>query len=187
MNPRWRPAILFDGELSKRVGLAEQTSFRHGSATDLPFEDASFDVAWTEHVQMNIADKQRFYAEVARVLKPGGQLLFHDIFAGPGCNDGFLYPVPWAAEASISHLAPPDEVRDVLASVGFAIEYWQDNTEASIAFIDEVLAKAARGERPALGLHVIVGTETAPAKFTNMRDNFASDRLRVIEARVVRS
>ena len=43
--------------LSARVGLAERTSFKQGSALDIPFPDREFDVVWTEHAQMNIADK----------------------------------------------------------------------------------------------------------------------------------
>ena len=36
-----------------------------GDATNLPFDDESFDIVWTQHVQMNIAnEKQQFYSEI---------------------------------------------------------------------------------------------------------------------------
>ena len=35
-------------KLSARVGLAARTSFRQGSALELPFDDACFDLVWTE-------------------------------------------------------------------------------------------------------------------------------------------
>ena len=54
--------------LSARLGLADRTEFRTGSALALPVLDAAFDVAWTEHVQMNVADKERFYGEMRRAL-----------------------------------------------------------------------------------------------------------------------
>ena len=86
-----------------------------GGAGALPFADGHFDVVWTEHVQMNIADKAGFYRELHRVLKPGGQLAFHDILAGPA--EGSLhFPVPWAAEASISHLIAESDLGDLLES-----------------------------------------------------------------------
>lgn len=33
--------------LTTRLGLNDRVTFRHGSALDMPFEDESFDVAWT--------------------------------------------------------------------------------------------------------------------------------------------
>ena len=38
-------------ELSKLVKLDSKTSFIQGDATSLPFEDNTFDVIWTQHVQ----------------------------------------------------------------------------------------------------------------------------------------
>ncbi len=45
----------------------------------MPFADASFDVVWTQHASMNIADKDRLYAEMHRVLGPGRRLALYDI------------------------------------------------------------------------------------------------------------
>ena len=50
----------------------------------MPFADASFDGVWTQHASTNIADKDRFYAEMHRVLGPGGRLALYDILAGLG-------------------------------------------------------------------------------------------------------
>src|SRR5512140_3921831 len=54
--------------LSELVGLDGDLRFVHGSALEMPFPDNSFDVVWTQHVQMNIEDKRQFYSEIARVL-----------------------------------------------------------------------------------------------------------------------
>jgi ubiquinone/menaquinone biosynthesis C-methylase UbiE len=45
-------------------------------AEDLPFEDASFDTVVSTLVLCTVADPRRAVAEVARVLRPGGRLLF---------------------------------------------------------------------------------------------------------------
>jgi SAM-dependent methyltransferase len=49
--------------LTRLVGLSDQVDFRQGSALDLPFPDASFDLAWSQNVAMNIQDRPRYYAE----------------------------------------------------------------------------------------------------------------------------
>ena len=58
-------------ELARRLGLADRVRYRQGSALAMPFADATFDVAMTQHVAMNIADKAGLYREVRRVLKVG--------------------------------------------------------------------------------------------------------------------
>jgi SAM-dependent methyltransferase len=45
-------------------------------AEELPFEDDSFDTVVSTMVFCTVEDPERAIAEVARVLKPGGQLLF---------------------------------------------------------------------------------------------------------------
>jgi len=67
-------------ELTRLVNLDNQTEFVQGDALALPYKDASFDVVWTQHVQMNIENKNQFYSEVKRVLKTGGTFIYYDIF-----------------------------------------------------------------------------------------------------------
>src|SRR5512134_1465885 len=80
--------------LTAKIGLAALVDYRQGDATNLRFDDASFDVIWTEHAAMNIRDKSRLYREMHRVLKPGGTVAIYDILAGS--SGPVLFPVPWA-------------------------------------------------------------------------------------------
>src|SRR5579859_3943374 len=98
--------------LTARTRLSDRVSFQQGNALDMPFPGARFDVVWTQHSSMNIADKARLYAEVRRVLRPAGRLAFHEIMAGP--VQPIHFPVPWAHEPAISFLRPPEEVRALL-------------------------------------------------------------------------
>lgn len=88
--------------LAERLGLGERVKYQHGDALRLPFDDASFDVVWTQHTAMNIQDKRTLYAEIRRVLKSGGLLAIYDILAGP--VGPLHFPVPWARDPSTSFL-----------------------------------------------------------------------------------
>lgn len=48
---------------------------REASATDLPFEDAAFDVTCAFKVLAHVRDIERALAEMARVTRPGGMVL----------------------------------------------------------------------------------------------------------------
>jgi len=53
-------------------------------AEALPFEDGTFDTAVSTLVLCTVADPARAVAELARVLKPGGRLLFIEHVRGDG-------------------------------------------------------------------------------------------------------
>ena len=56
--------------------------FRAGLAEALPVEDGSADVVISNGVINLCADKQAVFAEILRVLRPGGRLQFADIANG---------------------------------------------------------------------------------------------------------
>ena len=141
-------------ELNRRVGLDEQIEIRRGDAIDLPFVDGEFSVVWTQHVSMNIADKQRLYAEMRRVMPPGGRLAFFDILAGP--NQPIHFPVPWATDERVSFLASALETQAIIASAGFRTQLWEDVTDEAIDRSTPGGGTAAAGEAATpLGLHLV--------------------------------
>jgi ubiquinone/menaquinone biosynthesis C-methylase UbiE len=116
------PFIEAGRALTERVGLQDAIEFFVGSSLAVPFADESYDVVWTQNASMNIADKAGLVAEQRRVLRPGGRLVFQEIFAGPGGD--LLCPVPWARDPSTSFLVPPEQVRTLLRQAGFAEHAW---------------------------------------------------------------
>jgi SAM-dependent methyltransferase len=164
--------------LNRLVGLDEAISVRLGDVTELPFADGAFDVAISQHVQMNVADKARLYAETHRVLQAGGRLALWDITIGD--HGDLNYPVPWADHPARSHLVTPGELRAVIESAGFAVEHWNDLTDQAGALMQAMLAQPANP----LGLHAFVA-DFRP-KVENLTQALANGRLRAIQA-VVRA
>jgi ubiquinone/menaquinone biosynthesis C-methylase UbiE len=152
-------------ELSRRAGLGERTRFRPGNALELPFADGAFDCAWTIQAQMNIADKRRFYAEIARVVRPGGTFVFQDICGGDGRPLDF--PVPWASEAIHSHLIAPEDLRALLAAAGLREHTFRDVTAPILAW--QEANRPPAGAPPPLGMHIVLGERHAEKRANSSR------------------
>lgn len=166
--------------LAERVGLGGMVEYRQGSALDMPFPDAGFDRVYTQHVAMNIADKARLYAEVARVLKPEGLFGLYDLLQGPGGTVHF--PVPWARDPATSFLATPDELRTLLDASGFEIVGWRDSSEEGRDWFRH-LRERMRQEGPSpLGFHILLGDD-----FRDMARNQARnlEERRILPAEVI--
>jgi SAM-dependent methyltransferase len=110
--------------------LTDKVSFVCGNALAMPFPNGSFDVVWTQHAAMNIADKAGLYREVARVVRPGGRLALFDVLAGP--NQPIYFPVPWASDRSFSFLLPADETRALITQAGFREVRWVTGEELRV-------------------------------------------------------
>ncbi len=143
--------------LAARTGLAELVDYREADANDLPFTDGAFDVVWTEHVAMNIPDKQRFYQEMRRVLRPGGRLAIYDVLAGP--SGPVHFPVPWARTPATSFLVSPEQLQDLLTEAGFTVAQWSDRTTAARAWFKELGKQFRESGPPVLGFHLLLGPE----------------------------
>jgi ubiquinone/menaquinone biosynthesis C-methylase UbiE len=161
------------GWLNRLVGLDDLITVRQADVTDLPFAGATFDVVFSQHVQMNVADKAGLYREARRVLKRGGRLAMWDITSG-GCGE-LEYPLPWADQPRLSHLATSGELRAAVESSGFAIEAWNDLTDQAAAIMDMVLSQPPKP----LGLHAFVPNFAEKAE--NLGTALADGRLRAIQ------
>jgi ubiquinone/menaquinone biosynthesis C-methylase UbiE len=145
----------------------------------MPFADASFDLLWSQNAAMNIADRDRLYGEMRRVLAPAGRLALQDVAAGPGGDPH--YPTPWANDKSISFLATPESTRTALERIGFRVLAWHDSTQEAL---EQQLARAKAlegGPLPPLGLHILIG-EAYPAVTKNMLRNLQEQRIRLLNA-----
>ncbi len=112
--------------LTERLRLADRVSHHVGNALAPPFDDGAFDVVWTQNSGMNIADKERLYAGLRRVLRTGGLLALQEPMAGPVQPP--VFPLMWAREPAQSFLRVPAEMRALIERAGFQVRAWDDVT-----------------------------------------------------------
>ncbi|MBW8271170.1 class I SAM-dependent methyltransferase [Caldovatus aquaticus] len=156
--------------LARRTGLADRVSYRWGSALSLPFAPASFDGATMLHVGMNIADKRTLFAEVRRVLRPGGVFAIYDVMREAAVSEEPRFPLPWAADAGASFLETAADYRRLLEAAGFAVRAERGRRDFAIAFFRRLRAETVRrGGPPPLGLHLVMGP-AAQQKIANVAD-----------------
>jgi SAM-dependent methyltransferase len=109
----------------------------HGSAESVPLPDASFDLAFSEYGASLWCDPYIWIPECARLLRPGGRLLFltssvlrmlctplsEDPIEERLLNDQFgLHSVTWPDDGSVEFQLPHGERIRVLRQAGFEIE-----------------------------------------------------------------
>jgi ubiquinone/menaquinone biosynthesis C-methylase UbiE len=65
-------------ERNRAAGLDSLITIVDGTALDMPFKKDTFDVVWGQEAWCYVTDKDQLMSEAARVLKPGGKLIFTD-------------------------------------------------------------------------------------------------------------
>jgi ubiquinone/menaquinone biosynthesis C-methylase UbiE len=165
--------------LTRLLDLGDRITFEVANALAMPFPDGSFDGAYSMNVSMNIADKDAFYREIHRVLKPGGWLALSEIAKGEGGEVD--YPTPWANSASTSFLATPEATRSGLQEAGFDVVRLHSTLELARAAGARARGMVERGEKPpfrAVGLiHGALGARAT----ANMGRGISEARLDPIE------
>jgi ubiquinone/menaquinone biosynthesis C-methylase UbiE len=165
--------------LTEALGLDDRVDFKQGDALALPFADASFDGAYSMNVSMNIQDKAGFYAEIYRVLRPGGWLMLSELAEGPGGSPD--YPTPWARTAESSFLATPAQTRESLEATGFTISSLRETTEQALAYGARSRAMVERGEKPPHRAVQLIHGDLAQQAMANTARGLAEARIVPIE------
>lgn len=123
------PVLAHARDRARREKLTASLTFRRVDPGPLPFSDASFDVVFSKDAMIHIPDKQDLFAEVQRVLKPGGIFTASDWMR---CDDR-------PASAQMRHyieseglsfdMAPPRAYADMLAAAGFTTVALRDRND----------------------------------------------------------
>jgi SAM-dependent methyltransferase len=122
------------------IGTSRPVSWRHADAMALPFNDASFDAVVCQFGAMFFPDRPQAFAEMFRVLRPGGVAVFNvwdrleqNHFAD-GVNDAItsLFPddPPQFIQRTPHGYYDTDQIRSDFVAAGFADTSRIDTLEA---------------------------------------------------------
>jgi SAM-dependent methyltransferase len=127
-------------ETARRMQAEHRLEFPlvHASAEDVPLPDASFDLAISEYGASIWCDPYRWIPEAARLLRPGGRLIFlvNGVLLmlclpeedGPPVEERLLRPlfdlhrVEWPDDESVEFHLPHGELIALLRRSGFEVE-----------------------------------------------------------------
>jgi ubiquinone/menaquinone biosynthesis C-methylase UbiE len=163
--------------IAARSNLGDRVRYEVGDLTALRFADATFDAAYTQHVVMNIPDRENTYREVRRVLKPGASFGCYDVLAADDKPEPH-YPVPWAEDAATCFLLTEAETRTALETAGFVVAEWSDVTALAMGWAtQQQMLPTSRSAN----LGMVMGPRMAGMAANFMR-NLGEGRLRLVMA-----
>lgn len=102
---------------ARDAGLESKVAFQLITPGPLPFPDASFDIVFSKEAFLHVADKPALFAEILRVLRPGGVLAASDWLRGEDSS------AAWAAYQRLASYtivpATAAQCRAMLETAGF--------------------------------------------------------------------
>lgn len=113
------PVLATANRRAEARGLTERVEFVKVEPGPLPFGDGEFDLIFSKDAMIHIPDKEALFADVMRMLKPGGWFAASDWLSS---HDGEPSPVMkryMEAEGLNFRMGSPERYREALAAAGF--------------------------------------------------------------------
>ena len=97
-------------------GLDDRVEIVDGNFEDVTYDDASFDVVWSQEAFLHSGNRRRVLEEAVRILRPGGTLVFSDPMQSDDRSNEELQPI--LDRLHLDSLGSPDFYRDTLRELG---------------------------------------------------------------------
>lgn len=131
-----------DREMNREQGLDQLIDVVDAAFEKLDYPDNSFDVVWSQDAILHSAERETVLAEVARVLKPGGEFVMTDPMAADDCPEGVLEPI--LARIHLPSLGTPGFYVETAKKLGLADLGFEDHSHQLPRHYGRVRAELTR-------------------------------------------
>lgn len=124
-------------EMNRKQGLDHLIDIVDGSYDNVPFEDNSFDIVWSEDAILHSNNKDKVIEEAKRLLKPGGDFIFSDPMQTDNCDETVLQPI--YERINLSSLGSPSLYRKLCKKAGFKEMAFEELSKHLVLHYSKVL------------------------------------------------
>src|SRR5699024_91508 len=135
-------------QLNQLAGTAEKITVVDASYNNVPAEDDTADLVWSQDAFLHAERRDLPMAEAARILKPGGEFLFTDPMAADAGTASELSGV--LERLNLSSLASPAEYKQLAAAAGLELVEFDDLSSMLPQHYGRVLAETKANTEPSL-------------------------------------
>ncbi|WP_031464862.1 class I SAM-dependent methyltransferase [Sciscionella sediminilitoris] len=125
-------------------GLSHLVEVVDASFEDIPFDDDTFHVVWSQDAFLHSGDRTRVLQEIERVIKPHGELLFTDPMAADNCPRSALRPI--LERLHLDTMGSPDYYRRELGRLGVKNVDFEAHTDQLTTHYGRVLQETEARE-----------------------------------------
>jgi sarcosine/dimethylglycine N-methyltransferase len=137
-------------QMNAELRLDDLIEVVDGNFEDIPFQEAAFDIVWSQDAILHSGDRDRVIAEVSRVLKGMGDFIFTDPMQSDSCREDVLQPI--LDRLHLNSLASPDFYREAARRYDLKEVRFKDLTSDLVTHYTRVLRETVHRENELDGL-----------------------------------
>jgi sarcosine/dimethylglycine N-methyltransferase len=129
-------------EMNREQGLDHLIEVIDGSFEDIPCQDESFDIVWSQDAILHSGNRKKVLEEANRVLKKGGQVVFSDPMQTDNCDTSVLQPV--YDRIKLASLGSPSFYIESFKSLGLKLITFNEMTNQLVNSYSKVLSETEK-------------------------------------------